>query len=106
MNELLRRIDEKDYLTEREHREFLNQLEEKLNELKFLKSLIEVVPQYKYTGLNTFTIRIKQSLMYNDEFALLVKSIVENKELEELQKEFPILNKGVMNNEILYNSNK
>ena len=37
MNEYLRRIDERDYLTEREHREYLKALNDDLEVLKILK---------------------------------------------------------------------
>jgi len=40
--ELLRRIDERDYLTEREHREFLERLSKDLEILEYIKSLIKV----------------------------------------------------------------
>lgn len=36
--ELLRRIDERDYLTEREHREFLKELENALDMLEAIKN--------------------------------------------------------------------
>jgi len=42
--ELLKRIDEKDYLTEREHREFLKVLEKDLEILEIFKEL------FKYKG--------------------------------------------------------
>ena len=38
MDEYLRRIDEKDYLTEREHREYLEALDKELTEAKKLKN--------------------------------------------------------------------
>ena len=37
MNEYLRRIDKRDYLTEREHREYLKKLEKDLEILEILK---------------------------------------------------------------------
>ena len=41
MNEYLRRIDERDYLTEREHREYLKKLESDLEILEILKKNIK-----------------------------------------------------------------
>ena len=37
MNEYLRRIDKRDYLTEREHREYLEKLNAELQELEYQK---------------------------------------------------------------------
>jgi len=37
--ELLRRIDEKDYLTEREHREFLDRLKKDLEKLEYYEEI-------------------------------------------------------------------
>lgn len=42
MNEYLRRIDERDYLTEREHREFLDRLNKDLEQIELLKLELEV----------------------------------------------------------------
>ena len=41
MNEYLRRIDERDYLTEREHREYLKKLESDLEVLEILKPFLK-----------------------------------------------------------------
>lgn len=41
MNEYLRRIDERDYLTEREHKEYLNKLNEELTLLEIYKKNAE-----------------------------------------------------------------
>ena len=59
--------------------------------LQLLKDFLEVVPQYKYTSQNTLQVRIKQDLIYNDQTALIIKSILEDKDLEELKKEFPMI---------------
>lgn len=40
MNEYLRRIDERDYLTEREHREYLEKLNTDLEVLEILKKTL------------------------------------------------------------------
>jgi len=42
MNEYLRRIDERDYLTEREHRQFLDKLKQDLEILEILKPHIKI----------------------------------------------------------------
>lgn len=43
MNEYLRRIDERDYLTEREHREFLDRLNKDLEEYETQKRFSELI---------------------------------------------------------------
>ena len=52
MNEYLRRIDEKDYLTEREHREFLERLSKDLEILEILKELAKGVIDLKNNNID------------------------------------------------------
>ena len=54
--------------------------------LEILKSVLEVKSQEKYTLLNKYSIGIKKGILYNDEFALTIKSILEEKKENEIMK--------------------
>ena len=57
MNEYLRRIDERDYLTEREHREFLKKLERDLGRLECIESVLDnIANRLKLEVKNIFTL--------------------------------------------------
>ena len=57
----------------------LKQVKQDLESFEVLKSILEVTEQYKYTTQNTYQIKIKQDLVYDNNFALLIKNILENK---------------------------
>lgn len=52
MNEYLRRIDKRDYLTEREHREYLEKLESELEVVEILKKLAKGVINLKENNID------------------------------------------------------
>lgn len=59
--------------------------------LQFLKDFLEVVPQYKYTAQPVLQVKVRQDLVYTDQIALIIKAILEDRDLDELKKEFPMI---------------
>lgn len=59
--------------------------------LQLLKDFLEVVPQYKYTSQPILQVRVRQDLIYTDQTALVIKAILEDRDLDELKKEFPMI---------------
>jgi hypothetical protein len=78
--ELLRRIDERDYLTEREHREFLERLSKDLEILEILK-IIVMITRNKSNGAydGCYCLKIKPNVIPNEDTINKVKEWLNDK---------------------------
>ena len=88
MNELLRRIDEKDYLTEREHREFLTNVDDRLK-------VLDILTKYYFIGLVMYLCDD-----YKDFLFALVKAGVNDKNVIPNEEDFNFVHNWIDKNDI------
>lgn len=74
--ELLRRIDEKDYLTEREHRQYLDELRKNIVMADMLKSMVGFKKSWSTQG-HRYLPFIRQDVILEENTMLAVKDYVE-----------------------------
>ena len=74
--ELLRRIDEKDYLTEREHRQYLDELRKNIITANTLKGMIGFKKSWNTQG-HRYLPFIRQDVILTEDTMLAVKDYVE-----------------------------
>lgn len=74
--ELLRRIDERDYLTEREHRQYLDELRKNIISADILKGMIGFKQSWSTQG-HRYLPFIRQDVILTEDAMLAVKDYVE-----------------------------
>lgn len=88
MDEYLKRIDEKDYLTEREHREFLTNVEDRLK-------VLDILIKYHFIGIVMYLCDSYKELLIS-----LIKAGVTDKDYIPSEEEYRIVHNWIDKNDI------